>query len=412
MSKTGGINYVVLDVETTISEKGHPFHPDNKLCSVGIKDASGTTVYRIEHGDDPYGPALAEIKERIERAKYLVGFNIKFDLHWIRRYCRDISFPLPFDCQLAAFILSGQAGSYPALDEVAGNLGCGTKLDVVSTEYWDRGIDTREVPWDILEKYNAEDLEITDRVHQKQLEMLSPQQKVLVALQGEDLLLLQEMEWNGLLYDFETASTIGQKLQQEAQQIESDLAAIVKNPIVDFGSSDHLSVVLYGGVIYEDYRETYTRTLKDGTVKEKERWAKRPIEFRGMVKPLRGTETKPTRGISDDELAAINRNRISEGRLPWVRHWSVSAETISRLRMGGKATRFVELLKRRARIAKLNSTYYGGLIAKRDAKGWTDGIIHGQFNQCVARTGRLSSSEPNEQNFDDDIKQLFYSRFN
>ena len=42
---------------------------------------------------------------------------------------------------------------------------------------------------------------------------------------------------------------------------------------------------------------------------------------------------------------------------------------------------------------------------------WKHGIIYGQLNQCVARTGRLSSSKPNLQNFDGEIKGLFTTRY-
>ena len=42
---------------------------------------------------------------------------------------------------------------------------------------------------------------------------------------------------------------------------------------------------------------------------------------------------------------------------------------------------------------------------------WETNVLHGQLNQCVARTGRLSSSKPNLQNFDGEIKQLFGSRY-
>ena len=37
--------------------------------------------------------------------------------------------------------------------------------------------------------------------------------------------------------------------------------------------------------------------------------------------------------------------------------------------------------------------------------------LHGQYNQCVAATGRLSSSAPNMQNFSGDVDQLPMSRY-
>ena len=46
------------------------------------------------------------------------------------------------------------------------------------------------------------------------------------------------------------------------------------------------------------------------------------------------------------------------------------------------------------KVAKLNSTYAQGLIKVCDENG----IVHSTFNQTVAVTGRLSSTEPNLQN--------------
>jgi DNA polymerase I-like protein with 3'-5' exonuclease and polymerase domains len=51
------------------------------------------------------------------------------------------------------------------------------------------------------------------------------------------------------------------------------------------------------------------------------------------------------------------------------------------------------------------------LIAKCQEFGWPKDTIHGQFNMVVAQTGRLSSSNPNLQNFAKIIKELFYSRY-
>lgn len=411
MIKNSGMNYLVLDVESTTKNKGHPFTKSNRLCSVGIKDKYGTTVYPIEYDAAPYGDALIDISMRLDEAAYVVGFNIKFDLHWLRRYIHDLRIRGVFDCQLAEFLLNGQNEPYPSLDGSAARYNLPRKHDRVQSEYWSLGIDTPEVPWDILEEYNAHDVEITDQLHLKQLELLKGNTKRLFFLQCEDLLLLEEMEWNGLLYDVEAARTAGQELQVEATKVDEELRALIGDGDIDLGSSDQLSCVLYGGVVLVPYRETYTRILKDGTEKQRERWSKRPVEFKRLVKPLRGTEVKPTDGLTDKELAEINSSRNAEGKVPYQRIYSVSEPVLSRLTTKGRAGRIVELILRRARLRKLDSTYYTGLVEKIDEMEWFDGLIHGSLNQTVARTGRLSSSEPNEQNFDDDIKRLFRSRF-
>ena len=82
------------------------------------------------------------------------------------------------------------------------------------------------------------------------------------------------------------------------------------------------------------------------------------------------------------------------------------------LRGNKKAMSVIELLLERATLEKRVSTYYRGLSKLRVESNWKEGYIHGQLNQCVASTGRLSSSKPNLQNFDGEIKELFYSRYN
>ena len=57
------------------------------------------------------------------------------------------------------------------------------------------------------------------------------------------------------------------------------------------------------------------------------------------------------------------------------------------------------------------TTYYKGLPNLINEMNWSFGKIYGQLNQCVAKTGRLASSKPNLQNFDSEIKGLFYSRY-
>ena len=72
--------------------------------------------------------------------------------------------------------------------------------------------------------------------------------------------------------------------------------------------------------------------------------------------------------------------------------YSTDAATLEKLR--DEWPEFIEPLMRYREIEKLRGTYGEGLLAEVAA----DGRIHATFNQTVARTGRLSSDQPNLHN--------------
>ena len=72
--------------------------------------------------------------------------------------------------------------------------------------------------------------------------------------------------------------------------------------------------------------------------------------------------------------------------------YSTDAATLEKLR--DDWPEFIEPLMRYREIEKLRGTYGEGLLAEVAA----DGRIHATFNQTVARTGRLSSDQPNLHN--------------
>ena len=64
-----------------------------------------------------------------------------------------------------------------------------------------------------------------------------------------------------------------------------------------------------------------------------------------------------------------------------------------------------------SKLEKLNGTYYKGLVKLRKEMNWEENILHGQFNQTTAQTGRLSSSRPNLQNFSSELQDIFISEY-
>lgn len=385
------MRYLITDVETTISNKGNPFDETNKLCYVGVKERDWSNLYPIEYGDVPFGAQLRSIQEDFDDVEVIVGFNIKFDLHWLRRYGITFDNKRIWDCQLVHFILTGQRNSYPSLNDVCAHYGFETKLDVVSEEYWKAGVDTPDIPRDILEEYLQQDLVLTEQVYLKQVEevnLLSPQLQRLISLHNQDLLVLEQMEANGLLYNEEESETLANELDNQISRIDSILSEYTNCTEFNFNSVDHLSAFLYGGSIALRRKVPagfYKTGPKAGLPKEK--WEDYEVQFERLLKPLKGTELSKEGLFSTDEA------------------------TLRSLKGSKKALEIIELLLKRSELEKRVSTYYRGLLETARKFNWKKGMIYGQLNQCVARTGRLSSSRPNLQNFDGEIKQLFYSRF-
>jgi len=167
------------------------------------------------------------------------------------------------------------------------------------------------------------------------------------------------MEFNGLLFNQEWSEVLGNELEEQIDKLDRSLFQYHEFDDFNPNSVDHVSCLLYGGNI------VYKRQVPVGHYK--------------------------------------TGDRAGEVKYKWE---EFKLETGSK-----KAKEVIELLLTRSLLEKRMSTYYKGLVNLIEEQNWKRNMIYGQLNQCVARTGRLSSSKPNLQNFDGEIKTLFYSRY-
>lgn len=378
---------ISLDIESTTFSKGNPYDSRNKMCTAGVYDGEEYKTYNIEYDDSPYREQLDQLRKEIENADIVVYLNAKFDMNW----CRNYSLPYPkriWDTQLVHFILRNQSTPYPSLNGVAEYYGLGTKIDKIA-EYWDQGIQTTDIPYDELDEYLRQDLNLTLQIYYKQLEELEqrPHLKKLVNVSMMDTLVLADMEFQGLRFDFEKSRRSSEELARSIATLDDMLRDIYDIDGLNWNSNDHLSAILYGGILKVPYRETYERILKGGKVKICERNAEKGIEMPQLVEPLKGSEC------------------AKEG------YWKTAEDVLKSLKAKGKAKKIIELVLERSLLDKELNTYALGLPKLYEEKHYTNNIIHGNLNQCVARTGRLSSSSPNCQNFSDGAKQCIVTRF-
>jgi DNA polymerase I-like protein with 3'-5' exonuclease and polymerase domains len=196
------------------------------------------------------------------------------------------------------------------------------------------------------------------------------------------------MEYNGILFDEKDCNKLGKEMEEQVSKLDESFFGYHNLPEFNPSSTEHISSLLYGGTITVRRKQVvgvYKTGLRAG--QPKEQWFEHKIEFERLITPLKGSELEKEGYFSTDEA------------------------TLKSLRGTKKAKEIVELILTRATLEKRLTTYYRGLVDLRTSINWPVNKLHGQLNQCVARTGRLSSSKPNLQNFDGEIKQLFGSRY-
>lgn len=385
-------NFLILDVECSgaTKNKANPYDPENKLCCIGLGHAGkgDEKTLPVEYGEEPYGNALAEVQAAVDECDLLITYT-KYDLHWLRRYGIKFIHKPYYDAQLVEFILTGQKKALPSLNECLEERGLELKKDIVKEEYWKKGIDTPDVPWEILSEYCSWDVRQEGELVLKQMVDISanPSMRRLVWNSCQDELATQEMEWNGLHYDMDKSLAYADALEQEVLAIDKRLADLFPYPFLNWASTEHVSAILYGGEIVYDVREPVLFTYKDGRTIYKDRWMEKTQQFPRLVEPIPNTKLKK------EGYFATN-----EGVLP-------------KLKTSGLSRIIVDSLLERRRLEKRIGTWYRGFPKKYQFYNWQDNLLHTNLNHAVAGTGRMASSNPNVQNIEDMVRRCLTTRF-
>jgi len=383
------MNYLVLDCETSTIKKGSPFHSDNRLAVVAIRTRGATSVNSIEYDGNPYGCRLREIQGAIDSCEIIVGFNWKFDGHWLRRYGIKWEHKRIWDCAVYEFLEDAQRTAMPSLKNTLDKYSLGEKETGIE-QFWDAGIDTFLVPRDVLWRRAASDAEQTGKLFERQWAHYEKQSKAfknLFKLEMKDLVALSEMEWNGQLFNSEEARRLGKEAEKALEGFNETLNQFSNGVPVNWNSFNQRSAVLFGGVIKweERYIDGVVKTgAHAGTPRSRVRHLERKFE------PL---------------VDGPERHKLANGTA-----YSTDESVLRSLKVSGAARTVVDALLQRSELEKLRGTYYEGFSKLLEEFKWIDNVIHGQFHQFVAVTGRLSSSTPNLQNIPGMVKRLFVSR--
>jgi DNA polymerase I-like protein with 3'-5' exonuclease and polymerase domains len=373
------LDYSVLDCETTSSNNGNPYDSTNHLKITGLFFRGEYSIFDMGFSGLPYQDSSKILQTKLDESEFIVGFNPKFDIAWLRNNQVYIRRPI-WDCQYAEYVLSGQKNIQESLEDICLKHGLGEKIQID----W-----TKEPTKQELEARVTRDLELTNKLFLHQLERIkdNKQLKTCIWWGCQDQLVTQEMEWNGIKYDLELSKKLGKELSEIIVLVDRRLFDLLPYDNINFGSHEHISAFIYGGIAKYKKRVIVTKTLKSGKESSREVWREFIYEFPRLCEPIEGSELKKTGYFSTDE------------------------KTLRTIKTFGKAKKIIDALLERAKLQKKVSTYFEGIPNTYETYHWLNGLIHGQFIHCRTRTGRLSSSTPNLQNIDEDVRKCIITRF-
>lgn len=225
------VSYLIIDIENNSSEQAKKFGRKagtpllgDKIVAISLKNQSEqTTQYLFPN----------ELKEFYIDEEVLVGHNLSHDLQWLWTL---ESFQdwlkaggVIWDTQLAHYILTGQQDKYPALRDIATRCYNCPERQKLMEPYWDKGIQTSDIPIEIVLEDVKNDVLDTEQIYLQQLKLAEKQgQTKLIELQNDALLATLEMSYNGLKIDIDRLHKNKLELEQKLEAKKAELAELIK----------------------------------------------------------------------------------------------------------------------------------------------------------------------------------------
>ena len=394
--------FVVIDLETTMNgpdSSPDPFHPDNKCVMAGRRTIGRGTPGAGVYGDMNSTIINNDIKDLISwldagEPQYLIGHNIKFDLHYLRKHGLRMSRVRGvFDTMVMCHNLSDTEMKFPTLDKAAEFCGLPDRKDDTVKKLWEAGVKTEDINPIILEKYLRQDIELTAKVFKALWERVNL--NTVIAhnkLMARSTEAIEELEWNGMFVDTHECLERQEALERQIGVLEASLTlqatrlfgvAPHSQNTINPTSNTTVSTIVYGhpGVTVESIEPN--GTYKNGKPKTKK------VQTKLYT---RHTFATPV------DMEAVGK---------------VDEDTLQRLlKTGAHPTdvcTYVSTLLAYRKLKKSLSTYYKPFTTTMLERNET--YIRPQVHQVATSTGRTASSKPNGQNIPSDVREVLTSRY-
>lgn len=402
---------------TDVSDKGSPFTDKNKIVAVGCYSLSNNKYTLFD--ENKVGDAI----EYINSFNTIVGHNIKFDVHWLRKCGLDVKNKKLIDTLVVEFILRGGADTFTklGLDKVAPIYGGTSKIDIIK-KYWENGCNTTDIPKNLLSKYLYMDVWNTYKVYTGQLKHKNYRPLCGVIHMSNDLVsVTEEMEYNGLCINKEIGNNIRKRFEEEIKFWEREVYNLAEKKlpsgdILQLTSSQQLAKLLYGIEIYKP-NDSMSETERAKARANYIEWQQFVDSFSPFAKDAKTKLNKAVKKYCKN--VGYGFKIKPHPRFISKTGFSTSKKAMEEMAQDnwftGEAKDFVNaFLELNKRHTWLNSNYWS--LAQSVTP---DGMVHTNFNQAGTHTGRYSSTNPNLLNLpsrkknkgQNDIRRMVVSRF-
>lgn len=349
--------YAVLDFETTNKSNGSALEAGNRIVGWVLYDGKRDRVYRAHLDRDP--DAIAKLLKHLKRVELLVAHNAKFELQWLYRHGLDPCSILVWDTMLAEYVIAGNRIWDLSLNGLAKRYGFGQKESYVAGLIHG-GVCPSEIPEKRLLDYCQQDVALTNRIFHAQRELMYDEEyeDLLPVLFTRALtcIVLADIEFRGMYVDADEVSRLYTEELKRSRDILGKMDAITGG--INPKSPKQVAEFLYDNLGFDE-----------------------PTDARGNV--LR----TPAGGRKTDEATISSLVPVND-----------------------RQRAFSELFLSYAPVKKRLET----LTKLQECAKSADRLVKANFNQCVTRTHRLSSTgrtyKVQFHNIDRDFKRLFVPR--
>lgn len=460
---------LVWDFETTVKEingkiDNSPFNKDNRCVGVWwcmIENGTIGPVHRLvwNHNEKPQPDGRDAFQKDLDQADLIVAHNAKFDTIWALELEFRISCSI-WCTMIAEFVFARAQQISLSLENTAIRRGVThKKADLVSGMFKD-GIGFEAMPFDTVDEYAEADVISCAEIYLAQVAELDEDAglRPVIELMNEMLEFLVEIERNGIKIDIKALDKVQKEFIEERDLLIARLNEIARFVLGDspfnLNSGPDQTKIVYSREVTDRklhatifnigvgangkplpvprMKQTrFNASVRASTKVVKKTIAKccpvcdgsgrqyrvtkkgDPYKNQPRCKTCDGdgavyTETGENAGL---KLSPLSPNYAS------INGFKVDKITnkllINQARSKGNDLA-VEYLEKMSRLNAVN-TYLNSFVAGIQTWVRDDGILHANFNQTVARTGRLSSSNPNFQNIPKSqkfpVRQCIVSRF-